>query len=197
MKLEHVEGHRQLLMNMFLCRLHKLAVCQRGCEPDERASLQLWEQRLSETDPSFEEESRFEPRLTRWVLSYQYVKEQIVRNPDNLCALLIYKISHTEEIEVDKVAFGKESNCFRKDCGTVDHAKRHIFLEKTGRGLRLAQLKKPVDCIQLITGTHLNEHQISQLIGHKINLSRIEKQVQDRFDILASDDGKGLLPNGD
>ena len=173
---------RRLAAEIFRSCLLRMIACRRGCQPKEVQALEGWELLARP------EERDFQPRWTRWILAFQQAKEEL-RNPENLRALLASKASHTPDI----ACLGdKEGHLCPKCGGQVDYSKREALLGRIEKGFRLRHLRRPLDC-EILIGTHLTEEEISQFVGHEVNLSRVERFVRQCYEELAvkAEQGKG------
>ena len=168
-----VEIAQRLAAEVFRHCLLKLVICHKGCKPKEVEALEGWELLARP------EERDFQPRWTYTVLAFQQAKGEL-RNPENLRALLVSKISHTPDLAWASTERGR---LCPKCGGEIDYVKREVLLQRIQEGLRLRHLRRPADC-DLLIGTHLTEEEIFQFVGHEVNLSRVERFVRQCYEEL-------------
>ncbi|MCS6903649.1 MAG: hypothetical protein NZO41_05180, partial [Candidatus Bipolaricaulota bacterium] len=118
-----------------------------------------------------------------------------LRNPENVAAYLLYRLSHggADAEEQALVTAEPPENQQGPHCiacgGPVDRSRRQQMLERIERGLRLQDLKNPLDCQDFIN-THLTQAEMAKLVGHQVSFSYQERMISEIFDELTEQNAR-------
>lgn len=100
------------------------------------------------------------------------------RNPANIAAYLIYRMSHGGHPERPGISEdGAEERLCIGCSAPVDEARRQEMVERIDHGLYLDQVRTPLDCEALVE-THLTQAEVSRLVGHEVSFSYQERMIE-------------------
>lgn len=102
-----------------------------------------------------------------------------MRNPDNLAAYLLYRVSHGGSFEHLE---GRARRCIACS-GPVDEERRARMVERIHRGYRLRDVRTPLDCEEFV-GTHLTQEEMFEFVGHEVSFSYQEKRIEQIYEEL-------------
>ncbi len=128
--------------------------------------------------------------ITRRFQAFAQAKKR-ARNPENLAAYLLYRLSHggagpDDGLLLDEEAAGHQKGPHCIGCGgLIDQTRRAGLLERIRQGFRIADLKVPLDCEDLVN-THLTQAEMSEFVGHQVSFSYQEKLINEIFGELAA-----------
>lgn len=167
----------QLAIAVFRSCIYEIALCQ--TELDWEA-LRRWELILRGGEVK-------EYSITRRFQAFAQAKRR-ARNPENVSAYLLYRISHggaEEGVLLDEEADTKQIGPHCIACGgLIDEARRKRMLDKIRQGFRMSDLKIPLDCEELVN-THLTQAEMCEFVGHQVSFSYQEKVIEEAFEELA------------
>jgi hypothetical protein len=173
-----------LAIAFFRACLYDIALCRDDL--DERV-LRRWEQILRGGEVR-------DHSITRYFRAFVEAKRRL-RNPENIAAYLIYKLSHgahpdrpAEEAERPEPGAHRCIAC----SAPVDEGRRRHMVERISRGYRLKDLKTPLDCEELVA-THLTQEEICQFVGHEVSFSYQEKLIRRIYEELEYEEMKSHL----
>lgn len=119
--------------------------------------------------------------ITRYFRAIVAAKRRL-RNPTNIAAYLIYKLSHGSHPYERSAAGGRR--CIA--CSApIDEERRSSIVERIAQGYRLRDLKTPLDCEELVD-THLTQEEIFRFVGHEVSFSYQERIIQEIYEELES-----------
>lgn len=99
------------------------------------------------------------------------------RNPENIAAYLLYRVSHGSPPQAEKRS--PVRRCIA--CSApVDEARREAMVRRIRDGLRLQDLRTPLDCEDFV-GTHLTQEEMFELVGHEVSFSYQEKKIEEIY----------------
>ena len=102
-----------------------------------------------------------------------------MRNPDNLAAYLLYRISHGGSLEHLEERARRCIAC----SAPVDEGRRARMAERIHAGYRLPDVRTPLDCEDFVS-THLTQEEMFEFVGHEVSFSYQEKRIQQLYDDL-------------
>ncbi len=169
----------RLAIAVFRSCVYEIVLCE--TEFDWEA-LRRWEFILKGGDVK-------EYSITRRFQAFVRAKER-ARNPENLSAYLLYRLSHGGAGPDDGLALDEERapqkgpHCI--SCGgLIDQTRRAQMLERLRAGFRMSDLKVPIDCEELVN-THLTQAEMHEFVGHQVSFSYQERLINEAFDELAT-----------
>ncbi|MCS6936975.1 MAG: hypothetical protein NZ610_01410 [Candidatus Bipolaricaulota bacterium] len=166
----------QLAIAVFRSCVYELVLCE--TELDWQA-LRRWEFILKGADVR-------DYAITRRFQAFAEAKKRL-RNPENVAAYLLYRLSHGGADEPALLAEAQAENQQGPHCiacgGPIDRSRRQKMLERIARGLRLKDLKNPLDCEDFLN-THLTQAEMAQFVGHQVSFSYQERMINGIFDEL-------------
>jgi hypothetical protein len=171
----------QLAIAVFRSCVYEIALCQTDLDWE---ALRRWEFILKGGDVK-------DYAITRRFQAFALAKQR-ARNPENLAAYLLYRLSHggagpddglrLDDEETDQQQKGP--HCIT--CGgLIDPARRSRMLERISTGFRISDLKVPIDCEELVN-THLTQAEMNEFVGHQVSFSYQEKLINEAFDELTA-----------
>lgn len=128
--------------------------------------------------------------ITRRFQAFIRAKKR-TRNPENVSAYLIYRLSHGGAGPDDGLLLDEEFSHHQKGphcigCGgLIDQTRRARMLARIRQGFRLSDLKVPLDCEEFVN-THLTQAEMSEFVGHQVSFSYQEKLINEALDELAT-----------
>lgn len=120
--------------------------------------------------------------ITRYFQAIAEAKRR-ARNPENIAAYLLYRVSHGTPLEPGKEPppskEGRSRRCIA--CSApVDEARREALVQRIRKGLRLRDVQTLLDCEEFV-GTHLTQEEMFQLVGHEVSFSYQEKKIEEIY----------------
>lgn len=163
-----------LAIAFFRVCLYDLVLCQQDLDKEV---LRRWERILR---GGFVKDYS----ITRYFLALVEAKRRL-RNPINVVAYLIYKMSHgglpDRPGEDPDHAIGK-SRCIA--CSApIDEERRRRMLKRIEDGYRVRDLKTPLDCEEIVN-THLTQEEVFRFVGHEVSFSYQEQKIQEIYEEL-------------
>lgn len=169
----------QLAIAIFRSCVYEIVLCETDLDWD---ALRRWEFILKGGEVK-------DYAITRRFQAFARAKRR-ARNPENLSAYLLYRLSHGGAGPEDGLALDKESDqqqgphCIT--CGgLIDQARRARFLKRIRTGFRMSDLVAPIDCEELVH-THLTQAEMNEFVGHQVSFSYQEKLINEAFDELTA-----------
>lgn len=167
----------QLAIAVFRSCIYEIALCETDLDWD---ALRRWEFILKGGEVK-------DYAITRRFQAFSRAKQR-ARNPENLSAYLLYRLSHGGAGPDDGLALDTETDHQRgPHCitcgGLIDQARRARMLERIRAGFRISDLKVPIDCEELVH-THLTQAEMHEFVGHQVSFSYQEKLINEAFDEL-------------
>lgn len=167
----------QLAIAVFRSCVYEIALCETDLDWD---ALRRWEFILKRGEVK-------DYAITRRFQAFARAKQR-ARNPENLSAYLLYRLSHGGAGPEDGLVLDEETeqqkgaHCIT--CGgLIDPARRARMLERIRAGFRMSDLKVPIDCEELVN-THLTQAEMNEFVGHQVSFSYQEKLINEAFDEL-------------
>jgi hypothetical protein len=168
-----------LAIAVFRSCVYEIVLCETELDWD---ALRRWEFILRGGDVK-------EYSITRRFQAFAQAKKR-ARNPENLSAYLLYRLSHGGAgpddglILDEEIDHQKGPHCIT--CGgLIDQARRTRMLERIRAGFRMSDLKVPLDCEEFVN-THLTQAEMSEFVGHQVSFSYQEKLINEAFDELTA-----------
>ncbi|MCI2429713.1 hypothetical protein LM602_00025 [Candidatus Acetothermia bacterium] len=174
----------QLAIAIFRSCVYELVLCE--TELDWQA-LRRWEFILKGADVR-------DYAITRRFQAFAEAKKRL-RNPENVAAYLLYRLSHggadsEEQALVTERGQADQQGPHCIACGgPMDLSRRQKMLERIEQGLRLKDIKNPLDCEDFIH-THLTQAEMGKFIGHQVSFSYQERIISEIFDELAEQNAR-------
>lgn len=169
-----------LAIAVFRSCVYEIALCQTDLDWE---ALRRWEFILKSGDVK-------DYAITRRFQAFARAKQR-ARNPENVSAYLLYRLSHGGAGPEDGLILDEAPNHQQKGphcitCGgLIDQNRRARMLERIRAGFRMADLKVPIDCEELVN-THLTQAEMNEFVGHQVSFSYQEKLINEAFDELAT-----------
>ncbi|MDW8031539.1 MAG: hypothetical protein RMJ29_06980 [Candidatus Bipolaricaulota bacterium] len=167
-----------LAIAVFRSCVYEIVLCETDLDWD---ALRRWEFILKGGDVK-------DYSITRRFQAFARAKQR-ARNPENIAAYLLYRLSHGGAGPEDGLALGEETTDHQKgthciSCGgLIDQARRTRMLERIRAGFRMSDLKVPIDCEELVN-THLTQAEMNEFVGHQVSFSYQEKLITEALDEL-------------
>ena len=124
--------------------------------------------------------------ITRYYQAICETKSRL-RNPTNITAYLIYKMSHGGHADyATKPVNGDEENGVRRCIGCsalIDETRRKQMLERIEAGLKIDDVRTPFDLEDMLN-THLTQEEMCKFVGHEVSFSYQERKIQEMYDEL-------------
>ena len=174
-----------LAIAVFRSCVYELVLCQTGLDWE---ALQRWEFILRGGEVK-------EYSITRRLQAFAQAKQR-ARNPQNVAAYLLYRLSHggagpDDGLLLDEKTADQQKGPHCIGCGgLIDQTRRACMLERICEGFRLSDLKVPLDCEDVVN-THLTQAEMAKLVGHQVSFSYQEKLINEAFDELMAKNRKG------
>lgn len=168
----------QLAIAVFRSCVYEIVLCETDLDWD---ALRRWEFILKGGDVK-------DYAITRRFQAFARAKQR-ARNPENISAYLLYRLSHGGAGPEDGLVLDEEAEPQRgPHCigcgGLIDQTRRARVLERIRAGFRMADLKVPIDCEELVN-THLTQAEMNEFVGHQVSFSYQERLITEAFDELA------------
>lgn len=169
-----------LAIAVFRSCVYEIVLCQTDLDWD---ALRRWEFILKGGEVKYYS-------ITRRFQAFARAKQR-ARNPENISAYLIYRLSHGGAGPEDGLALDEETTDHQRgphciSCGSlIDQARRARMLERIRAGFRMSDLKVPIDCEELVN-THLTQAEMNEFVGHQVSFSYQEKLINEAFDELTT-----------
>lgn len=169
----------QLAIAVFRSCVYEIVLCEIDLDWD---ALRRWEFILKGGDVR-------DYTITRRFQAFARAKQR-ARNPENISAYLLYRLSHGGAGPEDGLVLDEETDHQKgPHCigcgGLIDQTRRTRMLERIRTGFRMADLKVPIDCEELIN-THLTQAEMNEFVGHQVSFSYQEKLISEAFDELTT-----------
>lgn len=167
-----------LAIAVFRSCVYEIVLCETDLDWD---ALRRWEFILKGGDVK-------DYSITRRFQAFARAKQR-ARNPENIAAYLLYRLSHGGAGPEDGLALGEEPSDYQKgthciSCGgLIDQARRTRMLERIRAGFRMSDLKVPIDCEELVN-THLTQAEMNEFVGHQVSFSYQEKLINEALEEL-------------
>ena len=166
-----------LAIAVFRSCVYELVLCETDLDWD---ALRRWEFILKSGDVR-------DYAITRRFQAFAQAKRR-ARNPENISAYLLYRLSHGGAGPDDGLVLDEETDHQKgPHCitcgGLIDQTRRACVLERIRAGLRISDLKIPIDCEELVN-THLTQAEMNEFVGHQVSFSYQEKLINEAFDEL-------------
>jgi DNA-binding transcriptional MerR regulator len=114
--------------------------------------------------------------ITRYFQAIAEAKRRS-RNPENIAAYLLYRLSHGTPREPTKGEGGRR--CIA--CSApVDEARRAAMVRRIREGFRLRDIRTVLDCEDFV-GTHLTQEEMFEFVGHEVSFSYQEKKIEELY----------------
>lgn len=174
----------QLAIAVFRSCVYELVLCE--TELDWQA-LRRWEFILKGGDVK-------DYVITRRFQAFAAAKQRL-RNPENIAAYLLYRLSHGGADPRERALITEEGPADQKGphciacSGPVDHPRRQKMLERIDQGFRLKAIKNALDCEDLVN-THLTQAELCRFVGHQVSFSYQERVIEEIFDELAEQNAR-------
>lgn len=169
-----------LAVAFFRACLYDLVLCEDELDPP---SMRQWEAILRGGDVH-------DYAITRYFRAIAEAKRR-VRNPVNIAAYLVYRLSHGGPMDVHDDAWADEINMDGPHCigcsAPVDQDRRTAMVERIDDGFRLKGIETPFDCDELV-GTHLTQAEVSRLAGHEVSFSYQERMIRGIYEELEAEE---------
>ncbi len=169
----------QLAIAVFRSCVYEVALCETELDWD---ALRRWEFILKGGDVK-------DYSITRRFQAFAQAKRR-ARNPDNVAAYLLYRLSHGGAGPDDGLVLDEETDHQKgPHCiccgGLIDQTRRAQILERIRAGFRMSDLKVPIDCEDLVN-THLTQAEMHEFVGHQVSFSYQERLINEAFDELTA-----------
>ncbi|MCX8103060.1 MAG: hypothetical protein N3E42_01250 [Candidatus Bipolaricaulota bacterium] len=169
----------ELAIAVFRSCVYEIVLCETNLDWD---ALRRWEFILKGGDVR-------DYAITRRFQAFARAKQR-ARNPENLSAYLLYRLSHggagpDDGLILDQEIKQREGPHCITCGGLIDYARRTRMLERIRAGFRMSDLKVPIDCEELVH-THLTQAEMNEFVGHQVSFSYQEKLINEAFDELAT-----------
>ncbi len=174
----------QLAIAVFRSCVYELVLCE--TELDWQA-LRRWEFILKGGDVR-------DYAITRRFQAFAAAKRRL-RNPENIAAYLIYRLSHGGADPQERALITEEGQAEQKELhciacgGLVDTPRRQKMLERIEQGFRLKEIKNALDCEDLVN-THLTQAEMGKFVGHQVSFSYQERIIEEIFDELVEQNAR-------
>ncbi len=167
----------QLAIAVFRSCVYEIVLCETELDWD---ALRRWEFILKRGEVK-------DYSITRRFQAFARAKQR-ARNPENISAYLLYRLSHGGAGPEDGLILDEETDHQKgPHCigcgGLIDQTRRARILERIRAGFRMSDLKVPIDCEELIN-THLTQAEMNEFVGHQVSFSYQEKLINEAFDEL-------------
>lgn len=130
--------------------------------------------------------------ITRRFQAFAEAKKRL-RNPENISAYLLYRLSHGGAGPAEAPDEEDETNQKGPHCitcgGLIDPARRRQMLGRIRQGLWLRDIKSPLDCEELVN-THLTQAEMTEFVGHQVSFSYQERLLEEIFDDLSEQNAR-------
>lgn len=172
----------------FRASLYDLILCHDELEVD---ALRRWETILKGGAVS-------DYSITRYYRAIARAKGR-TRNPTNIVAFLVYRMSHGGHperpgLEADDGSEREGRRCIA--CGVpLDEERRERMVERIEQGERLNGLRTPFDCEELVD-THLTQEEVSRFVDHEVSFSYQERMIERIYQELEQEETDARLSGG-
>ncbi len=163
-----------LAVAFFRSCLYDIALCEKDLDV---AVLRRWESILRGGQVR-------DYSITRYYQAITETKSRL-RNPTNITAYLIYKMSHGGHEDYSGQRFDDEEGDGIRRCigcsAPIDEERRAKMLSKIESGFRIHDAKTPFDLEELVN-THLTQEEMCRFVGHEVSFSYQERKIQEMYD---------------
>jgi len=164
-----------LAVAFFRACLYDIALCR---DDLDEGVLRRWEQILRGGQVR-------QYSITRYFRAFVEAKRRL-RNPTNIAAYLIYKLSHGAHPDRPG-ELGERPETGSQRCiacsAPIDEERRRRMVERISGGYRLKDLKTPIDCEELVA-THLTQEEVCRFVGHEVSFSYQERLIRRIYEEL-------------
>lgn len=179
------ETRSALAIAFFRAFLYDLVLCE---DEIDAGALRQWEEILRGGPVR-------DYAITRYYRAIAEAKRR-ARNPANIAAYLVYRMSHGGHPENPNAIFEDGANSDARRCigcsAPIDEGRRARMVERIDGGYRLADVRTPFDCEDLV-GTHLTQEDVSRFVGHEVSFSYQGRMIERIYEELEQEESRSWL----